>query len=197
MLTINKKKGKTVTLIILILLTVPFFINYIILQTHSLTGVNIPQWSKQENKQITDKEILQSGFLGYFFGNPNVGNKPKNSDFVTNSNINNDRLRANDSSPLAPVEQPKVDLEEQPVRVFKTQLVVRNQPEEAVASTSLALKTSYDISYNNKKTTIFVTKNDPKLINNNDLAINFEMAKRIGIEVDKTSTFEIEVKQRK
>ena len=197
MLTINKKKGKTVTLIILILLTVPFFINYIILQTHSLTGVNIPQWSKQENKQTTDKEILQSGFFGYFFGNANVGNKPKNSDFVTNSNINNDRLRANDSSPLAQVEQPKVDLEEQPVRVFKTQLVVRNQPEEAVASTSLALKTSYDISYNNKKTTIFVTKNDPKLINNNDLAINFEMAKRIGIEVDKTSTFEIEVKQRK
>jgi hypothetical protein len=65
---------------------------------------------------------------------------------------------------------------------FKTKIVIRNQQAEALANNYIHLKNSYDVTLNKNTTTIFISGIDPKLTEDRSIAINYTLAKRLGLE---------------
>ncbi len=72
---------------------------------------------------------------------------------------------------------------------FKTKIFVKNQQPEAVGNNFLHMKNSYDLTINKNTTTVFISAIDPRLVEDRSISINYDLAKRLGLE-PKEGTYE-------
>lgn len=192
-----KNRRKIASILIILGLLLPFFWTFSYFNNASILGAtnrteasapkinfNLPNplGSSLNLPKITDEKA------GYI---PN-----KNSD-VIGITYTKSRANSGDKDPNRLSEGPDTDVAETVAKRFNTKLIVRNQKQEAVSNTFNPLKTSYDIIYNNNIATVFVISNDPSLKQENAIAINYNMAKRIGINIDKPQAFDVVVQQKK
>jgi hypothetical protein len=193
-----RNKRKAASILIILSLFLPFFWTFSYFANSVNIGGSNPKIDSYNPK------------LGFNLPNP-LGlsvNLPKLSDekstFIANKNSDvikptytKPNPKTSDRDPKKLSEYGDSDLPDTVAKQFKTKLIVRDQKQEAVTNTFNPLKTSYDIIYGNQTATIFAISNDPSLKQENAISINYTIAKRLGINVDKLSTFDVLIQQKK
>jgi hypothetical protein len=178
-----KFKGKIASVVIIGLLLLPLFVNLVIFSRPAVLGVKVDK-SKEEQVQNNNFATKILEFI------PNVLTE-KSKDIP---NKNKDLFFSNEKSSVIPQQDKATSVNENDDqglipnknKPFNTQLIIRDQKDEVVANTFIAIKSSYDITYKGEvTTTVFITNTDPLLSEDTAIAINYAVAKRIGIITNK------------
>jgi hypothetical protein len=189
------RKGKLLSFLILLILLVPLFVSIAIFHHGEVLGVSSrADITPANNFRISNP--LDGVPLKILSDDPATIVANRNSD-MTSAFDKNGQPDTGDKKPFGVNENADTDLMENVARRFNTKLIVRDQKEEAVSNTFTSLKTSYDLIYGKNIATVFVVNNDPKLSEANAIAINFTIAKRLGIDINKEKQFDVSVLQKK
>jgi hypothetical protein len=176
----KKTKGKIASFSILVLLAFPLLYSFADFYWVNVKGV-------KDDTRNTNNFNLQNPFNNIKLGailpsleSNQSDNSKKNQDLiyinsVTTSGAKNETAKTvieGGGNQLTPNQNPP----------FKTKIIIRNQQAEALANNFLHLKNSYDVTLNKNTTTVFISGIDPRLIDDRSIAINYTLAKRLGLE---------------
>ena len=181
---VRKHKGKIASIILLLLLILPFFNTLVLFRPQGILGVFDSRYSFNASSLA-----LPTVNVPDFFGTSSVdyGNRNKSLMFFDDQT----GATKNQDIPKDIGESASKELSLGDLRPFNTKLIIRDQKEDAVANTFHRIKSTYDITYGRITTTVFVSKNDPTLAEENAIAISYPIALRLGIIANKTTFVDV------
>jgi hypothetical protein len=181
---VKKYRGKIATIIILLLLLLPFFWAWVLFRPQNVLGsfdakLDSPKFGFNLPK-IPAPSFLDDTSTDY-------GNRNKSLNYLDDQNGN----PRNQDQPQVLGEAANKELSLGDLKPFNTKLLIRDQKEDAVANTFHRIKSTYDITYGKTTATIFIGRNDPNLPEENAIAISYPIALRLGIIANKTTYVDV------
>ena len=177
-------RGKLVSILIIIIFTVPVLLSVGDVYKQSVKG-------SFDDKRTADQNPLNINNINLAavpkfnidnFFTPSEFKKPNENPLEYKSEDNSDPFKTKRNSEVSSIDLQPINKKITINQPFEVKLIVKNQKEEALSSSYLIVKNSYDITLNNKKNTIFIPDIDPNLVDGKVIVINFDMAKRLGLE---------------
>ncbi len=183
---VKKHRGKIASIILLLILVLPLFTALVLFRPQVILG-------SYDNKldlgiktptiglpSLQTPDFLKDNRSGY-------GARNKSLSYLDDANMSAKKSdQAIDIGESASRELSLGDL-----KPFNTKLVIRDQKEDAVANTFHRTKATYDITYGKITTTIFVSRNEPNLPEENAIAISYPIALRLGIIANKPTYVDV------
>ncbi|MGL4757797.1 MAG: hypothetical protein ACRCXZ_00535 [Patescibacteria group bacterium] len=176
-------RGKIFSILTMLILLLPIFVSFREFYPMEIRGV----FTRSDNENAIKIEApkppqlnIESGFLRFFETPNSIQRDYKNEDYIS-------IINQSSSSKTNEKIQPVIEAfgTSTPVKVnqpFEFDVIVRNQKEEALANHFLRIKSSYDVTINKKTSIVFVENLDPNLTIPRSVSVNYEIAKRLGLE---------------
>lgn len=176
----KQTKGKIASIIIVLFISVPVIYTFADFYWTGVRGV-------RDDTRKTSTLDLNNPFANIKIANPLdslVATTPMNT------NKNQDLLLLNDDGTTNGKNEKAKDTPElgggqlipNANPPFKNKIYVKKQTPEAVGNNFLHLKNSYDVTINKATTTVFISAIDPRLSEDRSISINYELARRLGLE---------------
>jgi hypothetical protein len=181
---VKKHKGKIASIILLLLLILPFFTALVLFRPQGILG------SFDNKLALSGPNIKIPSFQTPDFlsdTSTDYGNRNKS---LINLEDNNGNGRKPDQM-LDIGESASRELSLGDLKPFNTKLLIRDQKEDAIANTYHRIKSTYDITYGKITTTVFVSRNEPNLPEENAIAISYPIALRLGIIANKPTYVDV------
>jgi hypothetical protein len=181
---VKKHKGKIATIILLLLLILPFFTALVLFRPQGILG-SFDNKLSLSGPKFNLPEFQTPGFLQDT--STDYGNRNKSLTYLDDNNSNN---RKQDQT-MDIGESASKELSLGDLKPFNTKLLIRDQKEDAIANTFHRIKSTYDITYGKITTTVFVSRNEPNLPEENAIAISYPIALRLGIIANKPTYVDV------
>jgi hypothetical protein len=181
---VKKYRGKIASVIILLILLLPFFWAWVQFRPQSVLG-------SYDTKFTTPKfginlpTIAAPTFLSDT--STDIGNRNKSLSYLDDQN----GVIKKPDEPQIIGEAANKELSLGDLKPFNTKLLIRDQKEDAVANTFHRIKSTYDITYGKTTTTVFIGRNDPNLLEENAIAVSYPIALRLGIIANQTTYVDV------
>jgi hypothetical protein len=183
----KNNQGKLLSILIILVFLVPLFITYLKPYNfffHSVLGVRTETNIDTKGARF---ELPKMPLIDALLNPPSskVEKKPSQYDYTIEKPLDQPRLISPNNSIVEPdrSQENKTKVARIPI---KTQIKIANQANQAIGNTKMTLNQSYDLTIGSKTTKVLINKIDPEQAPDNMIAINLEIAKRLGIEVKET-----------
>jgi hypothetical protein len=178
----NQFRGKITSVIFMILLIMPFFVTFVAFSTASVLGARDDTTKESQIENIAFNMPINFNVLSWFSDDktPNIINK--NKDLIVIDEKNNPKKTSIPNNDLKEISGK--DLNPNANNPFKAKVIVKDQKEDVSSNTSYFIKGSYDLTYQNVTTTLFVENIDPRLNEDIGFSISPSFAKRLNLKSD-------------
>jgi hypothetical protein len=181
---VKKIRGKIASLIILLILLLPFFWAWVLFRPQSVLGSYDTKFTTPKFG-INFPTLTAPSFLNDT--STDIGNRNKSLSYLDDQN----GIIKKPDEPQIIGEAANKELSLGDLKPFNTKLLIRDQKEDAVANTFHRIKSTYDITYGKTTTTVFIGRNDPNLLEENAIAVSYSIALRLGIIANQTTYVDV------